>query len=114
MILTASAIAKRIDEIEKQKRKGESRQLTITEKGMIIHAVDQDKAYIPSSTGHIAHSDDSFVRVIMGPYGSGKSTWAITEMVRRACEVPAWYSGRRRSRWGIVRNTSGELSSTTL
>jgi len=39
------------------------------------------------------------VRVIMGPYGSGKSTWAATEIVRRACSVPVWYAGRRRSRW---------------
>ncbi len=113
--MTASEIRKRIAEIEEARRKGTDKQLTLTDgKGMIIHAKDQDKHYIPTATGGIAHSDDNFVRVIMGPYGSGKSTWAITEIVRRACEVPRWHSGRRRSRWGIVRNTSGELSSTTL
>lgn len=111
---TASEVAKRIKEIEHQRQKGIDRQLTVNESGMIIHAKDQDKIYIPTTTGRIAHNDDSFVRVIMGPYGSGKSTWAITEIVRRACESPVWHSGRRRSRWGIVRNTSGELSSTTL
>jgi PBSX family phage terminase large subunit len=114
MSLGASAIAKRIDSIESQRRKGVEKQLTINEHGLTIHAKQQDKIYIPTPTGHIAHSDDSFVRVIMGPYGSGKSTWAITEIVRRACRVPVWSSGRRRSRWGIVRNTSGELQSTTL
>ncbi len=81
---------------------------------MVIHAINEDKIYIPTATGDIAHRDDSFVRVIMGPYGSGKSTWAATEIIRRACSIPVWHAGRRRSRWGIVRNTSGELQSTTL
>jgi len=107
-------IKSKLEEIEEQRRKKTQQQLTHTKKGMIIHGVDQDKEYIPVETGRIAHLDDSFVRVIMGPYGSGKSTWAVTEIVRRACQVPRWHSGRRRSRWGIVRNTSGELSSTTL
>lgn len=114
MTLSASGIAKRIAEIEESRKKGTQCQLTINQSGMVIHAKEQDKLYIPTATGRIAHDDDSFVRVIMGPYGSGKSTWAITEIVQRACAVPVWHSGRRRSRWGIVRNTSGELSTTTL
>ena len=114
MILTASGTAKRIAEMEYQRQKGVERQVTVNDTRMIIHAKEQDKLYIPTATGNIAHLDDSFVRVIMGPYGSGKSTWAVTEIVRRACSVPIWHAGRRRSRWGIVRNTSGELSTTTL
>jgi hypothetical protein len=113
-MMTASDIAKRLKSIEEGRRKGTERQITIKDKGMIIHAIDQDKIYVPTATGRIAHLDDSFVRVIMGPYGSGKSTWALTEIVQRASNMPIWHSGRRRSRWGIVRNTSGELSSTTL
>jgi PBSX family phage terminase large subunit len=113
-MMTASGIARRISEIEHMRRKGVERQITINHKEMIIHATEQDKIYVPTRTGLLAHLDDSFVRVIMGPYGSGKSTWALTEIVHRACSVPKWHSGRRRSRWGIVRNTSGELSSTTL
>lgn len=111
---TASEIKRHIAEIQHQRQKGVERQITVKDKGMIIHANDQDKIYVPTATGRIAHLDDSFVRVIMGPYGSGKSTWALTEIVQRACAVPVWHAGRRRSRWGIVRNTSGELSSTTL
>lgn len=114
MMLSASSIANRIAEIEHQRQKGVERQITITDTRMVIHAREQDKLYVPTATGNIAHLDDSFVRVIMGPYGSGKSTWALTEIVQRACAVPVWYAGRRRSRWAIVRNTSGELSSTTL
>lgn len=113
-MISAAAIEKRIASIENSRRKAVEKQLTVTESGMIIHAKDHDKIYLPTVTGDLAHRDDSFVRVIMGPYGSGKSTWAITEIVRRACAVPVWHAGRRRSRWGIVRNTSGELQSTTL
>lgn len=112
--MSASGIEKRIASIEYARRKGVERQLTVTDKGLIIHATGQDKTYFPTATGDVAHIDDSFVRVIMGPYGSGKSTWAVAEIVRRACAVPAWHAGRRRSRWGIVRNTSGELATTTL
>lgn len=80
----------------------------------IIYATDKDKVYIPTTTGQLAHSCDDFVRLIMGPYGSGKSTWCVNEIVRRSCSMPRWSSGRRKSRWAIVRNTSGELQSTTL
>lgn len=113
-MITPSSIAKRIAHIEHQRQKGVERQITINQQDMTIHAREQDKIYIPTPTGRIAHLSDEFVRVIMGPYGSGKSTWALTEIVHRACRVPVWHAGRRRSRWAIVRNTSGELSSTTL
>ena len=113
-MMTASDIRKRIAQIEESRRKGTECQITINNDRMTIHATEQDKIYIPTTTGNVAHNDDSFVRVIMGPYGSGKSTWAVTEIVKRACAVPKWHSGRRRSRWGIVRNTSGELATTTL
>lgn len=109
-----SEIKKALDEIEEAKRRGTQRQITLDGCNLTIHSKQQDKIYIPTPTGLKAHLDDSFVRVIMGPYGSGKSTWAATEIVKRACEVPIWHANRRRSRWAIVRNTSGELSSTTL
>ena len=109
-----SSFSQRIALLEASKHKENSKQITIENGSLIIHAKDQDKIYIPTTTGGRAHSDNSFVRIIMGPYGSGKSTWAVTEIVKRACNIPKWYAGRRRSRWGIVRNTSGELQSTTL
>ena len=89
--------------------------ISINDQRTVIYAGNANKIYIPTPTGKLAHSDDSFVRVIMGPYGSGKSTWAIHEIIRRTCAMPRWSDGgRRRSRWAIVRNTSGELQSTTL
>lgn len=114
MTLSASGIARRIAMMEESRQKGSVRHITFEDDRTIIHATDEDKIYIPTHTGEIFHADDSFVRIIMGPYGSGKSTLSIFEIVRRACAMPVWHSGRRRSRWGIVRNTSGELQSTTL
>jgi len=114
MTMNAASIMKRIDAIEESRRKSIEKQITVNDTRMTIHARNQEKIYVPTRTGDIAHRSDKFVRVIMGPYGSGKSTWAATEIVRRACGMPRWHNGRRRSRWGIVRNTSGELSTTTL
>jgi hypothetical protein len=88
--------------------------LSMEENMAVIRNSDKNKVYIPTMTGSLAHADDSFVRLIMGPYGSGKSTWCVNEIVRRACSMPAWHNGQRRVRWAIVRNTSGELQSTTL
>jgi hypothetical protein len=113
-MMSAASVARRIATIEENRRKTSELHITIEEKRMIIHAQDGTKLYVPNSTGQLFHSDDSFVRVVMGPYGSGKSTLSIADIVRRACDGPVWYAGRRKSRWGIVRNTSGELQSTTL
>src|SRR5258708_7512390 len=92
----------------------QSQHIKFAEEGTIIYAPEKDKLYIPTKTGAVMHADDSFVRLIMGPYGSGKSTWCIHEIVKRTCAMPYWFSGRRRAKWAIVRNTSGELYSTTL
>ncbi|SRR5579872_5748674 len=80
----------------------------------LIHSTDKQLIYVPNASGSIFHADDTFVKLIMGPYGSGKSTICINEIVRRACAMPRWNKGRRRSKWLIIRNTSGELQSTTL
>lgn len=88
--------------------------ITINPERTIIHASDQDKIYVPTHTGKFFHDDPSFVKLVMGPYGSGKSTLCVNHIVRSACAMPPWHRGRRRARWGIVRNTSGELQSTTL
>jgi len=59
------------------------------------------------------HGDHSFVRGLMGPVGSGKSSTCCIEIVARAlAQTP--YKGVRRSRWVIIRNTYPELKSTTI
>jgi Phage terminase large subunit len=80
----------------------------------IIYASDKNKVYIPNATAKLFHNDNTFIRLIMGPYGSGKSTLCINEIVKSACAMPKWSNDRRRSKCIIIRNTSGELQSTTL
>lgn len=68
--------------------------------------------YDPSPTGLEFHRDDSDVRLIMGPVGSGKSTTCITEMLMLAMrQVPDKWN-QRTSKWLIVRETYPQLRNT--
>jgi phage terminase large subunit len=113
-MMTLSELKSYRDDIMRRRQSVQSKHITFLEDRTIIHAQEADKIYIPTNTGAFFHNDHSFVRLIMGPYGSGKSTLCINEIVRRTCAMPRWYKGRRRAKWAIVRNTSGELHSTTL
>lgn len=59
-------------------------------------------------------ASDARVRVVRGPVGSGKSTVMVVEMLRRACEQTPGPDGIRRTRGVIVRNTLGQLLTTSL
>ena len=58
--------------------------------------------------------DDSFFRGLMGPFGSGKTTVCVMEIVRRAQMQRPGLDGKKRSRWAIIRNTYPELRTTTI
>lgn len=78
---------------------------------------DQDDGaveYTPSPTGERFHACDKFVRGIVGPVGSGKSTMCATELLRRAMEQEPDKNGVRSTRWLVVRNSYAELKSTTI
>lgn len=87
--------------------------ISLNENNTIIYG-SVDRIYVPNNTAFRFSQSNKFVKLVMGPYGSGKSTLCCHEIIKRTCEMPIWYNGRRRSRWAIVRNTSGELQSTTL
>jgi hypothetical protein len=57
-------------------------------------------------------------RVIMGPFGSGKSSGCVIEVVRRSKEqrvcTGGEKKGKRASRWAIIRNTMPQLRDTTI
>lgn len=78
------------------------------------HGDNKTKNYKPDVTPIKYHMCDDFVRILMGPVGSGKSVANLCEIVMRACAMPECYDGVRRSRWAIVRNTYPELAKTTL
>ncbi len=58
--------------------------------------------------------DDTRIRCLIGPFGSGKSSGCVIEILRRAqAQVPG-PDGMRRSRWAVVRNSYGQLKDTTI
>jgi hypothetical protein len=67
----------------------------------------------PKTVGAFMASDE-FMRMLVGPVGSGKSSGSCIEIVRRAMETPPSRDGVRRSRWAVVRNTYPELRDTTM
>lgn len=104
----------RFNRIEKYSNAIDKQHIAFNDKETIIYASDKNKVYVPNATGQLFHNDNTFVQLLMGPYGSGKSTACIQKIVRHACNMPKWFNGRRRSKCIIIRNTSGELQSTTL
>ncbi len=71
-------------------------------------------AYTAEHTAALFHADDSRVRGIMGPIGSGKSVACCMEILSRAILQKPNAQGVRKTRWGIIRNTYPELRSTTI
>lgn len=78
-------------------------------------APSQAPPYEP--TGPVArsfHRSSAFVRGLMGPVGSSKSSACWMELVSRAFEQKPNASGVRRTKTGVIRNTYPELKSTTI
>lgn len=69
-------------------------------------------AALPRTLARFARSD-AFVRCIVGPVGSGKSSACVTEILRRAAQQKPGPDGVRRSRFAVIRNTYGQLRDTT-
>jgi hypothetical protein len=70
--------------------------------------------YTASSTFSKVHRDNNFIRIVVGPVGSGKSVGCCWEIFMRAMAQAASPDGVRRSRWIIVRNTLPQLETTTM
>jgi len=58
--------------------------------------------------------DDSFVSLIIGPVGSGKTLGSILKLDRLIYEQEPDNDGIRRTRIAVIRNTSVELRDTTI
>lgn len=72
------------------------------------------KHYYAEPTLQRFHADDSFVRGIRGPIGSGKSVGMCMEIIARAATQRPNALKQRKTRWAIVRNTYGELKTTSI
>jgi hypothetical protein len=82
--------------------------------GYVITQNKNNRFYKPSPTGIQFHGDDSFFKVIMGPFGSGKSVTCCHEILKRTCEMPKCIDGTRRAKWCVVRNTYRMLEISTV
>lgn len=74
---------------------------------------DVSVEYVPTPTLSRFLKCDEFVRCIVGPVGSGKSSACVAEVLRRALEQRAGPDGVRRTRFAVIRNTYGQLRDTT-
>lgn len=72
-----------------------------------------DISYLAPPTVSEFLDSEAFVRGIMGPVGSSKSSGCVTEILRRASEQAPGPDGVRRTRAVIIRNTYPELRDTT-
>lgn len=72
------------------------------------------RVYKASPTLKKLHENNNLVRLIMGPYRSGKSVGLCAEIIFRACEMPPCTDNIRRCRVAIVRNTYADLQDTVL
>jgi len=53
-------------------------------------------------------------KIIMGPYGSGKTSGITHQMLKDVIMMTPCDDGVRRYKWAIIRNTAGQLETTTL
>ena len=57
---------------------------------------------------------DQFIRGLMGPFGSAKSSGCVVDIIRRAHAQEPGADGIRRTRWAVIRNTYQQLRDTTI
>jgi hypothetical protein len=57
---------------------------------------------------------NAFVRGLMGPVGSGKSSGCAADLAKQALTIVPCHDGKRRFRAGIIRNTYRQLLDTTV
>jgi len=65
-------------------------------------------------TIHAFSKSTKFIRGLMGPFGSGKSSGCLMDIVNKGKLQRPNSAGIRRVRWGVVRNTYQQLRDTTL
>lgn len=70
--------------------------------------------YYATDTACDFHNNNSFVRLLFGPVGCGKSVACCVEPLIRGIQQAPGYDGIRRTRGVVIRNTYPELKSTTI
>jgi Phage terminase large subunit len=115
--MNVSALNKRLSDVEKRASIRSVQHIEILDdyKFRLLRAdLSVYRTYTPVPTALELHKSNAFVRLIMGPFGSGKSTATMADVVMRACAMPLCVDGVRRLKAVFIRNTSGELETSTL
>lgn len=68
----------------------------------------------PPTISKMMMDDEHEVRLIMGPYGSGKTTGNVIELARRMMQENPDAQGVRKTRFVVVRNTAQQLRQSAL
>lgn len=117
MNLGVSTLSARVKHLEANYKASTTRNIELLD-NYSFQLFDADgnptKKYVPSNTGIKFHQSNKFVRLIMGPFNSGKSTINAADIVMRACAMPRCIDNVRRCKVVVIRNTSGELETSTL
>ena len=71
-------------------------------------------SYVDVPTCEDLSNDNSFIRGLMGPFGSGKSSACVVEIANRGMAQKPGPDGIRRTRFAVIRNTYSELRDTTI
>lgn len=69
--------------------------------------------YKPTASGYALHESDKFIKIIVGPYGSGKSCAVVNDLLYYAYAQRPASNGIRYTRIGVIRGSYPMLSSTT-
>jgi hypothetical protein len=85
---------------------------------MSLSGVQENKRieydYSDAPTLEAFAASNARVRGVMGPFGSGKSTACVMEIIQRSMAQAPGPDGIRRTRWAVVRNTYPQLQDTTI
>ena len=73
--------------------------------------INYSTKYVPSIRAMM--ESNAMIRIVVGPWGSGKSVGCVMELLRRSQMQAPNDKGIRKTRWAIVRNTYRELQDTT-
>lgn len=69
--------------------------------------------YQMSPTGRLFHESDKFCKMLLGPFGSGKSCACAVDVLTNACAQYVAPDGVRYCKVGVIRSTYPEVGTTT-
>lgn len=113
--VTIASLQEQIQKIREERENELKQHIRFEEDGSIALLDGTNRIYRPSPTFIQFHATELQVRHAMGPFNSGKTTGCLFEILRLSClKMPKGIDGIRRARCFFIRNTSGELETTTI